>query len=145
MKRQVGGFSLIEIMVVIAILGILLAIAVPQYGEYVRKSSLVEANTNLSDWRVRMEQYYQDNRTYVAGGTCGVAVPTGTYFTYTCSAVTTDTYTLQAAGKSTGKASGFTYTINQQNQRVTLAYPAGFASVVTPAPCWITSKGASSC
>jgi len=145
MKKWFGGFSLIEVMVVIAIMGILLAIAVPQYSEYVRKSSLVEANTNLSDWRVRMEQYYQDNRTYLSAGTCGVAVPTGTFFTYTCAAATTDTYTLQADGKGTGKATGFTYTINQQNQRVTVNYPTGFATVAKPAPCWITSKGASSC
>lgn len=93
MRKQQSGFTLIEIMVTVAILAIVASIALPSYTDYVRRSQLTEATTNLSDMRVRLEQFYQDNRTYLSttlvgrAGDCGVLKPTGgaaRYFTYTC-------------------------------------------------------------
>ena len=60
------GFTLIELLVVIAIIGVLVAIAAPSYADYVRRGRIVEAVTRLSDQRVRMEQYFLDNRRYAA-------------------------------------------------------------------------------
>ena len=66
------GFTLIELMIVVAIIGILASIALPAYSDYIRRSKIVEATSVLSDLRVRMEQFYQDNRSYVSSGTtCG--------------------------------------------------------------------------
>ena len=75
LKHIQKGFTLIELMIVVAIIGILAAIAVPNYQEYVRRARASEATSALADMRIRMEQYFQDNRRYT-GGPC--AAPTGT-------------------------------------------------------------------
>lgn len=115
-KKLQQGFTLVEIMIVIAIIGILAAIAIPSYTDYVRQARATEATGALADMRIRMEQYFQDNRTYV-GGPC--AAPTGistTFFTYSCSVPGTATaYTLAATGA--GEMAAYTYSINQNNTK----------------------------
>lgn len=76
------GFSLIELMIVVAVVAILSAVAIPSYRDYTIRAQLIEANA-LSDTRVRMEQFYADNRTYGAGA-CGVAIPVLERFTLAC-------------------------------------------------------------
>lgn len=65
------GFTLIELMIAVAIIAILAAIALPSYTDYIRRSRVTEAISTLSGMRVKMEQYYQDNRKY--DGACAVA------------------------------------------------------------------------
>jgi type IV pilus assembly protein PilE len=133
------GFTLIEIMIVVAIIGILAAVAVPQYQDYVLRANIQEAASTLSDYRTRMEQSYQDNRTYIAGGNCAVAVPAATVrWTYTCVAGTTQTFTATATGAST--MTDFIYSINERNARVTDKLPAKWGGG-TNIPRWVTSKG----
>ena len=162
--KQVRGFTLIELMVVVTIMAILMAIAVPQYIQYVQRSQLVEASSTLSDLRVRLEQFYQDNRIYdnTAAGvvavanpinTCGVTQPvagTTRYFTYTCALANAgQQYTLTATGIAGQKTAGFTFTLDFQNVRTTTAAPSGWTSMTvsagSPAACWLMSKGMSSC
>ncbi|WP_417066920.1 type IV pilin protein [Niveibacterium terrae] len=135
------GFTLIEVMIVLAIVAILSAIALPSYSDYVLRSKLPEAFSTLSDLRIKLEQYYQDNSRYAdaaAGTTCGIAMPTGKYFTYTCAAVDdggTQTYTLTATGKDS--VSGFTYKVTDTNAKSTTATSWG----ITSDSCWIAKKG----
>jgi len=134
-----AGFTLIEVMVTVAIVAILTAIAVPNYSAYVQRGKIAEAISNLAAMRVLMEQYFLDNRTYV-GGPC-TAPGSTTYFTYACSpAATATTYTITATGVAGQGMSGFTYTIDQANNRQTTAFPG--ASGI-PAACWYTK--ANSC
>lgn len=140
------GFTMIELMIVVAIVAILASVAMPAYQDYVTRSRLVEATSTLSDARVKMEQYFQDNRTYDAGGgnTCPAAIPAATtYFTYTCSGLSTTAYTLTATG--IGNLSAFVYTLDQANVRRTTGLGSGWGTVSTstPALCWITKKGGS--
>ena len=54
------------ISVTVAIVAILTAVAYPSYVDYIRRGQLPEGMTNLSDFRVKLEQYYQDHRGYGA-------------------------------------------------------------------------------
>ncbi len=117
MTQRASGFTLIEMMVVVAIVAILGAIAIPSYTKYVQRGDLVEATQALSQYRVQMEQYYQDNNTYANGAICGVAIPTP------CTLNTGQAYTATATGKTGGQVAGFIYTIDQTNtQKTTWAW-----------------------
>lgn len=156
MKSQ-RGFSLVEIMVVVVIIGILAAVAVPAYQDYVKGAKIPDATSNLSRMRVRMEQYFQDQSppryTTLAGGTiCGIgsAPAASDYFSYTCAATPT-AYTITATstianpGTKGSAMEGFTYTIDQSNTKTTsivagtLHTNAGW--IGASANCWITRKG----
>jgi type IV pilus assembly protein PilE len=140
------GFTLIEVMVVVAIIGILASIALPSYQDYVTRSRIPDATSALASKRVQMEQFFQDNHTYACATCTGAVAPpcasdtsTSKYFTFSCSVAGTDTvYTLQAVG--TGPMTGFKFTIDQDNQKATVI-SAGAPSGWTSASCWATKKG----
>jgi type IV pilus assembly protein PilE len=93
----------------------------------------------LGGYRVQLEQWYQDNRTYAGAGGCGPTVPPPKNFTFSCvTANAGQGYTAKATGS--GKAAGFVYTINEQNIRSTTAAPTGWDSP-TMATCFIVRKG----
>lgn len=64
------GFTLVEMMIVVAILGILTAIAVPAYINYVSGAKKAEAKTNLQSLRLLIEQYYSENAKYCPAASC---------------------------------------------------------------------------
>ena len=137
---QHSGFTLIELMTVVAVIGILSAIALPNYQEYLLRAKLVDAGSSLSQIRVALEQYYQDNRAYPDGEDCvKMAVASNSkYFVYDCTISDAGQgYTATAVGTASGGTSAFTYSIDQLNNRKTTAVPNGWNS----GDCWITAKG----
>lgn len=133
------GFTLIELMIAVMIVGILVGIAIPAYTGYVQRSKITEATSNLAKLRANMEQWYQDNRTYLNGAACGAAMPASTEvksFSFSCAA-SANAYTITATG--TGGMSGFSYAIDQSNNKMTASLPADWG--VPPATCWATNKG----
>ncbi|MBA2689311.1 MAG: prepilin-type N-terminal cleavage/methylation domain-containing protein [Burkholderiales bacterium] len=149
MKKNFG-FTLIELMVVVVIIGILAAIAFPNYTAYVVRGKVAEATSGLADYRVKLEQYYQDNRNYgvAAASPCGTAgppvvpaLPTGQYFTFTCTVGATDqTYTATATNKvnvGLGAVGGYTFTVDTVNAKTT----GNFAGAAENKACWISRSG----
>lgn len=64
MKKN--GFTLIEVMITVAIVGILAAVAYPSYTEHVKKSARAEAITALVDAANKQEQFFVDNHDYTS-------------------------------------------------------------------------------
>jgi len=141
---SVSGFTLIEVMITVAIIAILSAIALPSYRDYIIRGRLVNATNALSVTRARMEQFFQDNRKY-AGGPCATKQTVGD-FTVVCDATdpavepTETVYTIRATG--TGTMDGFVYTINQNAVAKTVKLGANWGTAAS-GNCWQMRKGES--
>jgi len=132
--RSAKGFTLIELMVTVAVLGILSAIAIPAYTNYVVRSKLSEVGADMSDSRLRQEQYYADNRNYgTATGACGAVPLNGQYFTIACLVgATNQTYTITAtsmAGAGLDAAGDYVYTINEAGSKATTKFAGAVVAV----------------
>lgn len=140
-KKIHQGFTLIELMITVAIIGIITAFALPSYQDYITRGYLVTATNTLSSTRANMELFFQDNRSYTTVGTfitpcANLATANDTRWNFACVSDAT-TYTITATG--IGATSGFGYTINQNNQQVTTGLKAGWGAANTG--CWILKRG----
>ncbi len=139
-----SGFTLIELMITVAIVAILAAVVVPNYSDYVRRSALSEAFSNLADMRVKMDQFYQSNRNYGSADTCGhdgtaarIDFAVGGKFTYACELTgpasrENEAFRLTATGSS-GSAVGHVFTLNSDNAKGTTKFKG---NTVTKS-CWL--------
>lgn len=123
------GFTLIEIMIVMAIIGILTAIAVPAYQEYVKEAKVADAVGRLAELRIRLEQNYQDDRSYM---TNPPTLPAAQDFSFAYTVLNADNYTITATGINS--MAGFSYGVDETNSRTSTAWGSS-------ATCWIMKKG----
>ena len=141
MQRS-DGFTLIEIMIVVAILGILGGIALPAYTDYVTRAKITDATSGLSDMRIKMEQHFQDNRTYVGAcvaGTISQLPPSTTNFTFSCPTLTLNSYLVAATG--VGSMAGSAFTLDQSNTRQTTGVISGWT--LPTGNCWAMKRDGS--
>jgi type IV pilus assembly protein PilE len=142
LKAAQKGFTLIELMIVVAIIGILASIVMPNYTEYVNRARATEATSALADMRIRMEQHFQDTRSYAGNNAVLCAAPNGTnteFFDFSCSSAPDGTtYTLEAQG--TGVMADYRYDINENNVKSSDTADGGGS-----ANCWITKSGSDHC
>jgi len=98
------GFTLSELMIVVAIIAILAAVAYPQYAQYVKRSKRAEGRAALMDAAARLERFYSDNNRYATAddtihGNTGISATTenGYYELSIATSGTYQTYVLSAA------------------------------------------------
>ena len=137
MKRQ-SGFTLLELMIVVAVIALLSAIAVPSYTQYVVRSKLTEAFSALASAQSSAEQFWSNNRSYVLFNTATGFPAATTNFTYNLSNQSNSTFTITATGVATSPVTGFAFTIDQNGNKATTAVPTGWTASAT---CWIYKKG----
>lgn len=138
-RRSAAGFTLIEVMITVAIVAILSMVALPSYRDYITRGNIPEATSRLATKQVQMEQWFQDNRTYVGGPACDPDNTASKYFDFTCGATPSATgFTLTATGK--GSMTGFSYTINQTGAKTSAITYSGWSNP-SPNTCWATKKG----
>jgi len=135
------GFSLIELMITVAITATLAAVALPSYSDYLKRGKIPEATAGLAGKRVQAEQFFQDNRTYVGATNLGCAADStsSTNFNFSCTTQTAITYTITAAGKNT--MAGFTYTINETGAKTSTITGVSTAWNAASSTCWISKTG----
>lgn len=108
--KKAQGFNLIELMIVVAIIGIIAAIAVPQYSDYVIRGNRSAAQAVMMDLASREKQYLLDARTYTESlGTLGMSTlpaEVDRHYTITIDvpATTLPSFTITASPHSTKQA-----------------------------------------
>lgn len=112
-----AGFSLIELMITIAIVGILASVAYPSYTQYVKRAARAEAMATLLDAANKQEQYFVDNRVYTTDlSLLGVAATTENGYFKLSAIVTGNTFSITAtadAGPVKGDLACATLSINE--------------------------------
>jgi type IV pilus assembly protein PilE len=136
-RRRMRGFTLIELMMVVAIIGILASIAIPQYRDYVIRAKLTDAFTGLGAVSTAAEDYWGNMHTYVGMDGAGQnRIPAATAnFRFALSSSSDSAFVVTATGL--GALTGFTYTIDQNGSRSS-AGPAGWGSNNS---CWLDRRG----
>lgn len=141
LRRKLFGITLIELLIVVAVLGILASIAYPSYRNYVIRARRADAKATLMDLSARMERYFSQNNTYatatIAAGS-GVTdliasdqSPEGDY-TLSISAQNASSYTLQAApngSQATEDTQCANFTLNSLGVK-------GISGTGSVAKCW---------
>ena len=114
------GFTALEVLVAVTIVGVLASLVVPSYGTYMARSRVLDA-----------------------AGSCGatpLASGAGDAFDVACSA-TTSTYRVTATGRAAGGMAGFAYTVDETGARATVSVPQGWTRTID---CW-TARPDGSC
>lgn len=120
-SRQMLGFNMIELMIVLAIIGVLTMIAYPAYLDYANRARWSDAKNALLELASRQERFYFDNQTYtnnLADLGYNTTSPDG-YYDLEITNATATSYNMAATPTFGGDTECGRFTLNSQNQRTT--------------------------
>ena len=131
MKRREVGFTLIELMIVVAIIAILATIAFPAYNDYVRKARRADAQANMLDIQIKQERYRGYNNSYATASSLSsaslVIEENNGYYLFSITSVSSNAYTIVAdpinSTSQNQDCGGANLTLDQSNTKL-------------PADCW---------
>ncbi len=120
-----SGFTLIELMIVVAIIGILATIAWPSYTKYVRESRRAEAQSEMLRIQLGLEKWRANNNAYSSNLVDAGFADNNSYYDYTITDTSGSTYTINATaqGSQTADSACTPLTLNQSGSK-------------GPAGCW---------
>ena len=126
-SRKNGGFTRVEMIVTTAVVALLATLALPSYGNSVRRGRIAEARTELAAFGVRMEQSYQTHGGY-GKSSCAAALPTGQYFVFNCK-LSNGGQNFRGVATGRNQMAGYAYSIDDQGHLAADAVPGGVSVV----------------
>ena len=123
-EKKLSGMTLIELMIVVAIIGIIAAIAYPNFTDYVKQSRRADAMGELMKLQMAQEEYRLRNTSYATIADLGFT-SSSEFYTFSVTNLGAETYTLTATAKGAqvSDTECATMSINQNDQK-------------TPTTCW---------
>lgn len=123
-EKKLAGMTLIELMIVVAIMGIIAAIAYPNFTDYVKQGRRADAMGELMKLQMAQEEYRLRNTSYASIADLGFT-SSSEFYTFSASDLGAETYTLTATAKGAqaSDTACATMSINQNDQK-------------TPTTCW---------
>lgn len=133
------GFTLIELVIAMAVIALLAAVAYPSYTAYVRRGKIAVALGELGTARVKLEQYYADNRNYGSTATtCPVPMPSADGFSFSCSwGSTSNSQSFVITAGGVNSMAGYSYSVNHRDEQRTVQ----FDGAAVNAACWLKKQG----
>jgi prepilin-type N-terminal cleavage/methylation domain-containing protein len=120
-----SGFTLVELMIAVAIVGVLAAVAIPAYTGYIRRSYISEGTSSIAAIKQGMESYFSVNGCYISAGMHPANVPAGT----------TTAWDPVPTGANTANAWGTTGISVRPDRNVRFAYQVYASNALTGAAC----------
>jgi type IV pilus assembly protein PilA len=122
MKRIQGGFTLIELMIVVAIIGILAAVAIPAYQDYISRAQMSEAVSLLGSGKTPLAEYFADKGSWPTAASDVMGSTTGKYV---------DSISSANSGSVSGTQSSFTLTATMKTSTINASITGGTVSLLT--------------